>query len=139
MSSAEAFFDTSVLIYLLSGDATKADRVEALLAERGVISVQVLNEFAAVATRKQYLSLREIRGLLGTVRQVCRTESVTPQDHDMALDIAERYRFSLFDSLIVASAIRAGCNTLYTEDLQHGQLIGRLLTVVNPFSPGAAA
>ncbi|MBS1135684.1 MAG: PilT protein domain protein, partial [Burkholderiaceae bacterium] len=99
MSAVDAFFDTSVLLYLLSRDAAKADRVEALLAERGMISVQVLNEFAAVAIRKLKMPLPEVREVLDTIRAVCEVEPVTVETHDRALAIVERYGFSLYDSL----------------------------------------
>jgi len=133
MSGADAFFDTSVLLYLLSKDAARADRVEALLAERGTINVQVLNEFAAVAIRKLKMPLPEVREVLDTIRVVCDVESVTIETHDRALVIIERYGFSLYDSLLIAAALIAGCKLLYCEDLQHGQLIDRQLRVVNPF------
>jgi predicted nucleic acid-binding protein len=64
---------------------------------------------------------------------VCRTEPLTVEDHDRAVMISERFGYSLFDSVIVATALRAGCNTLYTEDLQHRQTIDRRLTIINPF------
>ena len=134
MRGAEAFFDTSVLLYLLSSEAEKADRVEALLAESGAISVQVLNEFTAVAIRKLAMCLADVREILGTVRNICRTEPLTVGDHDLAGDVMERYKFSFYDSVIVASALRAKCDILYTEDLQHGQLVERRLKVVNPFA-----
>lgn len=136
MSEVEGFFDTSVLLYLLSSEAEKADRVEILLAESGVISVQVLNEFAAVASRKLTIPLAEIREILGAVRDICRTEPLTVEDHDRALQIMERHKFSFYDSVIVASALRAGCKMLYCEDLQHGQVIERQLKIVNPFEDG---
>ena len=133
MSAVDAFFDTSVLLYLLSRDAAKADRVEALLAERGVISVQVLNEFAAVAIRKLKMPLPEVREVLDTIRAVCEVEPVTVETHDRALAIVERYGFSLYDSLLIAATLIADCKVLFSEDLQHGQLIERQLRVVNPF------
>ena len=133
MSGADAFFDTSVLLYLLSNDTEKADRVETLLAERGTISVQVLNEFAAVAIRKLKMPMSEVREILDTVRTVCDVEPVTVETHDRALVIVERYGFSLYDSLLIAAALIAGSKRLYCEDLQHGQLIDRQLRVVNPF------
>jgi predicted nucleic acid-binding protein len=133
MSAVDAFFDTSVLLYLLSKDSAKADRVEALLAARGTISVQVLNEFAAVAIRKLKMPLPEVREVLDTIRAVCDVEPVTVETHDRALAIVERYGFSLYDSLLIAAALIAGCKVLYSEDLQHGQLIDRQLRVVNPF------
>lgn len=134
MSGAESFFDTSVLLYLLSAEPGKADRVEELLARRGTISVQVLNEFTAVATRKLGLSFAEIREVLGTVRAICHTHPLQVDHHDRGVDIAERYRFSFYDSIIIASALIAGCKTLYSEDLQHKQVIDKQLTVINPFA-----
>lgn len=134
MSGAESFFDTSVLLYLLSSEGQKADRVEELLEHSGVISVQVLNEFAAVASRKLKMPLAEIREVLGTVRAICRTDPLTVEDHDRAVQIIERHGFSFYDSVIVASALRAGCKTLYSEDLQHRQVIDRQLTIINPFT-----
>ena len=129
MSAADAFFDTSVLLYLLSPEADKADRVEELLAERATISVQVLNEFAAVATRKLRMTMPEVRKVLDTLRAVCDVEPVTVETHDRALAIAERYGYSLYDSLLIAAALIAGSGKLYSEDLQHGQLIDRRLRV----------
>ena len=133
MSEANVFFDTSVLLYLLSGDALKADRTEDLLAERGVISVQVLNEFAAVAVRKLNMSLTDIRKILETVRAVCTVQPLTVTTHERGLDIKERYGFSLYDSMIVASALIADALVLYSEDMQDGQLIDGRLRVSNPF------
>lgn len=133
MRGAEVFFDTSVLLYLLSAEPEKADRVEALLLRGGVVSVQVLNEFTAVALRKHALSPREVREFLGDLREFCRTEPLTLESHEHGLDITERLGFHLYDSMIVASAMECGCRTLYSEDLQHGQVIEKRLKVVNPF------
>ena len=134
MSATDAFFDTNVLLYLLSEDAAKADRAEDLLADGGVISVQVLNEFAAVASRKLGLAWPEIREVLGTAQSLCRVEPLTMATHERGLAIAERYGFSVYDSLIVAAALLAGCGVLWTEDLQDGQHIEDQLTVKNPFA-----
>jgi predicted nucleic acid-binding protein len=133
MNAGDAFFDTSVLLYLLSNDARKADRVEVLLAQRGVISVQVLNEFAAVAMRKVGLPLRDIKEILDTIRTVCSVEPLTATTHDRGMEICERYKFSFYDSVMIAAALIAGPKVLYSEDLQHGQVIDRQLRVVNPF------
>jgi len=127
------FFDTNVLLYLLSDDNRKADRAEAIIATGGIISVQVLNEFASVVLRKLGMSYAEIRDVLGTVRAVCQTQALTVDTHDRGLDIAERFGFSLYDSMIVSSALQCGCRVLYSEDMQHGQEIDGQLVVVNPF------
>jgi predicted nucleic acid-binding protein len=133
MSDVESFFDTSVLLYLLSEDFAKADRVEQLLADRGTISVQVLNEFAAIALRKLRMPLSDIREILDTVRAVCNVEAVTVATHDRGVAINERYGFSLYDSMIVSSALIVGSKVLYSEDLQDGQVIDSQLRVANPF------
>ena len=132
MSEADSFFDTNVLLYLLSKDSPKADRSEALLAAGGVVSVQVLNEFASVASRKLAMTIVEIREILSTIRAVCAVMPLDIEAHDLGLDIAERHRFSIYDALIVAAAVRAGCTILYTEDLQQGQVIEKL-QIRNPF------
>jgi predicted nucleic acid-binding protein len=133
MSDADSCFDTSVLLYLLSEDSNKANRVEELLDERGTISVQVLNEFAVVALRKLRMPLNDVREILGTIRAVCNVEPVTLATHDRGLEISERYGFSLYDSMMVASALIVGSKVLYAEDLQHGQVIDAQLRVINPF------
>lgn len=134
MSNVESFFDTSVLLYVLSDDTKRADRVESLLQRSGSISVQVLNEFAVVATRKLALSLLEVREVLGTIRSLCTTHAVSVETHDRGIRVAQQYRFSLYDSMIVAAALLAGSRTLYSEDLLHRQVIDGQLTVVNPFA-----
>jgi predicted nucleic acid-binding protein len=127
------FLDTNVLLYLLSGDAAKAQRAEALLSGRGVVSVQVLNEFVNVATRKLGLTWDEVDTVLAAVRAACRVESLTGEVHDRAREIAERYRLAFYDSVIVASALLAGCRVLYSEDMHSGLKVDRAITVRNPF------
>ena len=133
MSAADCFFDTNVLLYLLSKDAAKADQAEALLATGGTVSVQVLNEFASVATRKLAMTIPEIREILSTIRAVCVVRSLDIETHELGLEMAERYGFSIYDGLIVAAAVRAGSAILYTEDLQQGQVIDQV-TIQNPFA-----
>lgn len=133
MKGADSFFDTSVVLYLLSAEVEKADRVEELLERSGVISVQVLNEFTAVATGKLAMPYGDVGEVLGVIREICRTDAITVECHDKGVEIAKRYGFSLYDSVIVASALLAACDTLYSEDLQHLQVIEGQLTVINPF------
>jgi len=135
MNGGDGFFDTNVLLYLLSADTAKADRAEEVLALGGTISVQVLNEFAAVASRKLRMSWREVREVLSQIRAVCTVVPVTIETHEQALRIAERYGLSIYDALIVSAALLAGCKTLHSEDMQDGQIIERRLTIRNPFGP----
>jgi predicted nucleic acid-binding protein len=133
MSGGKPFFNTNILLYLLSEDSEKADKAEELLGAGGVISVQVLNEFTSVATRKLSMPIADVREVLNTVREICRVDSLTVEVHDRGLDIADRYRFSLYDSMVAASALLGECPTLYSEDLQHLQRIDDQLTIINPF------
>jgi predicted nucleic acid-binding protein len=133
MLGADVFFDTNVLLYLVSDDVAKANRAEQLVAQGGVISVQVLNEFAFVAVGKKGVDFTKLREILSSFRAVCVVTALDIETHELGLNIAERYRFSIYDSLIVAAALRAGCSMLYSEDFQHGQTIERL-TIRNPFA-----
>ena len=132
MSGADVFLDTNVLLYLMSSDSAKADRAEELISAGGVISVQVLNEFASVASRKLAMSSAEIREVLSAIRAACSVESLSVQTHDLALDLMGRYRLSLYDASIVAAAILANCKILYSEDMQDGRQIAGLM-IRNPF------
>jgi predicted nucleic acid-binding protein len=134
MSANEVFFDTNVLLYMLSGDPAKADRAEALIGASGVISVQVLNEFASVASRRLGLQFTEIREILSAVRAACAVEPLSVLTHDLACDLAERFRLSFYDAVIVAAAILAKSKIVYSEDMQHGQTIDSV-QIRSPFIP----
>lgn len=134
MKEAKAFIDTNVLLYLLSADAAKADRAEEVIQAGGVVSVQVLNEFASVATRKLKMPMAEVRQVLDTIRAVCEVVPLTEETHVLGLDLAERYRLSLYDAMIVSAALLSNCATLWSEDLHHGQVVEQQMTVRNPFA-----
>lgn len=126
------FFDTNVVLYLLSGDGRKADVAEALLAQGGLVSVQVLNEAASVCLRKLKLPWSEVHELLNALKACCDVLPLTCAIHERALGLAERYRLSFYDALIYASALHAEAEVLYSEDMQDGFVIDAL-TVKNPF------
>ena len=133
MIADEAFFDTNVILYLLSADAAKADRAEELVAEGGRVSVQVLNEFAAVASRKLAMSWNDIGEILEHVRTVCAVEPLTIETHERGVALASRYGLHIYDAMIVASALLSGCTVLYSEDFQDRQVFEKQVTVRNPF------
>lgn len=128
-----SFFDSNVLLYLASDDTAKADRAEELLIGGGAISVQVLNEITNVARRKMRMSWSETRTFLTTVRALVTVHPITVAIHDTGLALAERYALSIYDALIAAAAVGAGCDTLWSEDLQDGMVLCDRLRVVNPF------
>ena len=127
------FFDTNVLLYLVSVDAAKADTAEMRLADGGTISVQVLNEIATVSRRKMRLSWRQTHAFLTAVRGLLRVQPVTVDTHEIGIEIAERFGLSIYDAMIVAAALQAGCDTLWSEDMQDGMLFEGRLQIVNPF------
>lgn len=127
------FFDTNILIYAQQqGD--KANRARALLARGGKLSVQVLNEFAAVSRRKQNRGWTEIAEAIDdALALVDPPLPLTLDTHVAALALARDHGCSFYDALIIAAALEAGCDTLYSEDLQHGRAFGGL-AIVNPFA-----
>jgi predicted nucleic acid-binding protein len=132
-----AFFDTNILVYAQQTGG-KADRARALLAGGGKISVQVLNEFTAVYRRKQRKDWREISEAISDVLMTVDPPLALTLDlHTAARALAEDHQLPFYDALIVASAIEAGCDTLFTEDMQHDRKFGRL-AIVNPFLESAA-
>ena len=108
---ASAFFDTNIPLYLLSGDTGKASRAEDLLAEGGTISVQVLNEFTAVARRKHTTPWPDVTLMLDALKGVCRVEPLTLEVHERAVDLAQRFGLPIYDATIAASALAAGCRS----------------------------
>jgi predicted nucleic acid-binding protein len=130
--NAEPFLDTNVLVYAFS-DALHTVKAESLVMDGGIISVQVMNEFVRVMRQKQRKRWNEIHQMNAVLRALLSPPMpLTLEMHDKAVMLAERFGFEFFDCVIVAAALEAGCTTLYTEDLQHGQVIDDL-TVRNPF------
>jgi predicted nucleic acid-binding protein len=126
------FLDSNVPLYLLSKDDAKAAIAERVLRGRGVVSVQVLNEFVSVARRKHGLSWEAVDRGLSTIRHFCAVAALTVAVHDRAVALAKQLRYSIYDATIIASALEAGADILYSEDMQHGQKV-ETLVIVNPF------
>jgi predicted nucleic acid-binding protein len=128
-----SFFDTNILVYIASGDAAKADRAEAAVAAGGSISVQVLNELANVARRKMQMSWDETHAFLNLLRGLLTVHPLTVEIHETGLRLAERYGLSIYDATVAASALHGNCNTLWSEDMQHGVVLDESLRILNPF------
>ena len=128
-----SFFDTNVLLYAASGDRVKADQAEKIIGGGGAISVQVLNELASVARRKMRMSWGDTHRFLSTLRELLTVHPITIEVHESGLALAERYNLSLYDAMIAASALHAGCDTLWSEDMQHGMALDERLRIVDPF------
>jgi predicted nucleic acid-binding protein len=128
-----SFFDTNVLLYVASSDVVKADRAEEIIAGGGTISVQVLNELTNVARRKMRMSWPETHALLSLLRGLLSVRPLTIETHETGLALAERYGFSIYDAMIAASATQADCDTLWSEDMQHGMALEAGPRILNPF------
>jgi len=138
--SAEFFIDTNIFIYHLdSTDRRKHEVAEKIVREavatgNACISSQVVQECLNVALRKADVALsaeaarRYLDAVLAPLMQVTANEALFHR----ALDVQARWRFAFYDSLIVAGAMTAGCRTLLSEDLQHGQRLDNL-SVIDPF------
>lgn len=127
------FFDTNVILYLLD-DGPKCDRAEALLAQGGTISVQVLNEALVNCLRKARMSGAEAAEFLHAIRALCQVRDLDLRTHDVGLALQARYGFAVYDAMIVAAALIAGCTTLWSEDMQDGLLVEGQMRIRNPFA-----
>lgn len=128
-----SFFDTNVLLYVVSSDLEKADQAEKIVGSGGTISVQVLNEIANVARRKTRMSWQDTHAFLSLLRGLLTVHPVTVETHEIGLALAERYNLSIYDAMIAASALHADCDTLWSEDMQHGMALDGRLRIANPF------
>ncbi len=133
------FLDTNVLVYWLQ-DSDRAKIVDVLLEQRCVISVQVLNELANVMRKKSPMNWAELTTLSQSLMKICEVSELTVNMHQLAIALAERYQFKIYDANIVAAAALTRCEVLYSEDMQHGlsvqipaQFGGGSLSIKNPF------
>ena len=123
-----------MLIYAVAENDPRSTQAEELLSSGGVLSVQILNEFVSVARRKILMPWSEVTEALDAFRVLCPAPlPITIEMHEAALKIAEKHGYHIYDALVVAAALEAGCSTLYSEDLHDGQTIDGQLTIRNPF------
>lgn len=128
-----AFIDTNILVYAQQA-GPKGERARQVLAEGGLLSVQVLNEFVAVSRRKLGKSWDEIDAAMSDILALVGDPiPVSLQTNAAARRLAAVHGLSFYDALIVASAIESGCSALWTEDMQEGRVFGDL-RLANPFA-----
>ena len=131
--AALVFLDSNILIYAVGDDESRRAVAESLIAQRPVVSAQVLAETAAVLRRKFMLEHPAIEKILTAILARVSCEPLSAGTVLSALRLGERLGYSHYDSQIIAAALEAGCSVLYSEDMQHGQLIDDTLTILNPF------
>lgn len=133
--SVKVFYDTNILVYSRSNDLSKKKKADKLLLSGSYIyiSTQVINEFTSVATKKLKMPLKEVINnaqCFINAFEICAVDKNTVQ---RSFEIIDKYKYSTWDSLIIASALIAGCSELYSEDLNDGQVIEGVLKISNPF------
>ncbi len=129
------FFDSNIIVYLYSEDEPDKQSIAKALLKKNqpIISTQVLSELSNVLRKKFKCEYTEIAAVIAQVRATCLVATITPDTIENALILADKYHYSFYDSQIMAVALAENCTTLYSEDLQHGQVIESTLTIQNPF------
>jgi predicted nucleic acid-binding protein len=128
----KAFFDTNIIVYAQQS-GIKAETARKVLDQGGVVSVQVLNELASVLSRKFQKLWPDIEDALADVLElVDQVLPLTLDTHKQGVALAAKHSISIYDALIIAAAIDANCDRLFSEDMQHGRKFGGL-EIVNPF------
>ncbi len=133
MPDGKFFVDSNVVLYALGNDLPKKFIAATLLSARATVSTQVLTETTHVARRKMGFSLEQVQSALASFRGDVEVCVITEAVFDDSLSIGLQYGYSTYDSLILAAALASACETLYSEDMQRGQIIRGKLTIINPF------
>jgi predicted nucleic acid-binding protein len=134
-TTVPTFADTNVIVYAFGKDEAKIAIAEGVLENQPTISVQVLNEFLSLCRVKLGIDVATRHKLAGELMAGCNVVSLDSRVVEKAMQIEAQTQIPYRDTLIVAAALLSGCDTLYTEDLQHGQVFEGRLTIVNPFLP----
>jgi predicted nucleic acid-binding protein len=133
MTNKRFALDTNILIYLEGNDAAKRNVSEELLSSAPVIPSQVVTEFLNVTRRLRNISKLQAMKEAAALFADCKIAPIQNSTIDLAIKLIQKYDFQLFDSLIVALALEADCDILYTEDMKHGLLVNKKLQIINPF------
>jgi predicted nucleic acid-binding protein len=136
LTNDKVFIDSNVLIYSYSDlfpdkQAKARDLINSY--DDVFISTQVMNEFVSAFVKKLKAAWTDIIKSLDEITENYIVYTNSPITVKEACKIAQKYQFSFYDSLIISAAIECSCNILYSEDMQHGQLIEGKIKIVNPF------
>jgi predicted nucleic acid-binding protein len=132
----KVFLDTNIVVYLYSDDEKSKQNIASRALDKNecVVSTQILNEASNVWFKKYNWSAEKIRKHIDNIERVC-DELIAVRKNTVykAIDLKEKYEYSFFDCLMLASALESDCDIIYTEDMSDGQIIGDTLKIVNPF------
>jgi len=131
----KVFLDSNILIYLYSEDELQKQSIANNIFDKFecVISTQTLNEFCNVCIKKLKKPISEIIESLNEIKRSSKLEFIDDKVIEQALFLREKYSYSYFDSLMLSSALKYGCAIIYSEDMQHEQVIESSLKIINPF------
>jgi len=132
------FIDSNTLIYAISKNSPKCDAARQLLiknVEQIIVSSQVINEFISVCIKKNILSLEDAFKYAEEFMEIFNFSVISKTEIRLAMQVKRKYKYSYWDSLIIASALENNCSICYSEDMQHGQIIEDRLRIVDPFEP----
>lgn len=133
----KVFIDSNIIIYAYSVDEPKKLVIarDLLDAHEAIfISTQTINEFINVITRKKLLSKAQTAKIVDELYALFSVETIDQSIIRRALELSEEYRYSYFDSLMIASALEAECSMLYSEDMHHEHVIENKIKIINPFA-----
>ncbi|HEY9258250.1 PIN domain-containing protein [Chitinophaga sp.] len=134
--NANVFLDSNIIEYSYSNSEIDKQKIarKLITESNSYISTQVLQELSNIVTRKFKFSYQQA---ILAIKECCQNNNLYVNTENTVLQacqVADRYGFSFYDSLIIAAALESGCTILYSEDLQNGQLIDEKLTIKNPFN-----
>jgi len=134
MTMTNLALDTNILIYSHDqDDLYKQNIARDLMLKYPVVSAQVVSEYINVLRRMTFIPKDKLLGLCAQALENARIYPVNVSVIRLAEQILHRYKLQIFDSIIIASSIAAGCEILYSEDMQHNLVINEKLTIINPF------
>lgn len=133
MSASKIFIDSNIMLSLFDGDERRKSFAASLPKQNHTISTQVVNENVNVCLKKIKLTKAEAFSHGTFLMDNFNLVQIAPTTIQRAFVISDKYGFSFWDSLILSAAIESGCDTLYSEDMQNGQVIEKTLTIINPF------
>ena len=131
----KVFFDSNIIIYLYSEDEIEKIKFikEIILNNTNIISTQVINELCNIFKRKFKIDYEKLLEILNEIENSFEIYKINLNTIKYGINISKKYDYSYYDSLIIAQALENNCSTLYSEDLQHKQIIEKTLKIINPF------
>jgi predicted nucleic acid-binding protein len=129
------FIDTNILIYCYTDDepVKQQKALDIVNNQDTFISTQVLTELSNTLKKKFKLDWQKVKNVISEVNSDFNVFINKPSTIEQACQIADKYQYSFYDSLIISAALSCNCKTLYSEDMQDGQVIENSITIVNPF------